>query len=227
MGLKQQQMGEGFRSSNTRRVLDCAARRSPGWWRVQAAFHICCLHMGNLTLPLSRRPPKNPIKSSASAQDDCLRLLQHFWASLLHAALFPVISSLLSCLPSASSRLTTFPPFLALSPFPTLLASLASYATPSWLQASNSNFIIYSRTSGLLTFSTSSCFLPPLASTPLILSLLHFFCPSPSRKWGQRVSLHCTTCVCVCVCVCGCVCEKKKKKGAWAIELEGQARENK
>lgn len=78
MGLKQQQMGEGFRSSSTRRVLDCAACWSPRWWRVQAAFHICCLHMGNLTLPLSRRPQKNPIISSASVQNDCLRLPQHF-----------------------------------------------------------------------------------------------------------------------------------------------------
>lgn len=44
-GWSKQQMGDGFASSNTRRVLDCAARWSLGWWRVQAPFpHLLFTH---------------------------------------------------------------------------------------------------------------------------------------------------------------------------------------
>lgn len=70
MGLKQQQMGQGFSGAATQdESLSVQLVGAQGGGGVcGAAFHICCLHMGKLTLPLSRRPTKNPIKSSASAQ---------------------------------------------------------------------------------------------------------------------------------------------------------------
>ena len=139
MGLKRQQMGEGFffrngsnGSSSTRRVLDCAARRSPGWWRVQAAFHICCLHMGNLTLPLSRRPPAEPNKIIGLLLEmTAFPVLQHFLSSSFFffqpSSLSSPLCSLVSPLPRLLP-LITFPSLLTLS---LSLPSLVSYSTTS------------------------------------------------------------------------------------------------
>lgn len=74
MGLKQTADGRRLREQSL--TVQLAGAWGGGVCR--RLFHICCLHMGNLTLPLRCRPPKNPIKSSASAQDDCLCLPKHF-----------------------------------------------------------------------------------------------------------------------------------------------------
>lgn len=127
MGPKQRQMGEGFASGGARRVLDCAAHWSLGWWRVRAPFHICCLHMGNLTLPLCCRPPKNPIKSSASAQDDCPCLLQAFLSLF-----FFFFLQLPSFLPSHLCSFVSAPPTLGSLP-PSLSHALSFPNTPCLL----------------------------------------------------------------------------------------------
>lgn len=67
MGLKEQQMGKDFSvvvaaAAAHGKSLTVQFAESPGWWHVQAAFHICCLHMGNLTLLFSRRALEGPNK---------------------------------------------------------------------------------------------------------------------------------------------------------------------
>lgn len=71
-GAKGTTDGQGFQ-----RVLDCAVCWSPGWEHVQAAFHICCLHMGNLTLLLSHGGIEGPKEMFSH----CSR-----WQTLLPAA---------------------------------------------------------------------------------------------------------------------------------------------
>lgn len=131
-GWSKQQMGDGFASSNTRRVLDCAARWSLGWWRVQAPFpHLLFTHgQPDPSPPLQAPEEPNKIISL------CSRWLplppKAFLSLFFFAALLAVISSLLFCLCTAYSWLLT--PFSSscsvISQHPLCLLCLHSMYSP-------------------------------------------------------------------------------------------------
>ena len=133
MGLEEQQMGEDFcvavaAAAANGRSLTVQFAESPGWWHVQAAFHICCLHMGNLTLLFSRRAREGPNKIISLRS----RRLPSLPAASPSCHPLSAVLSLLSPARVFDTCCHFFPfPFPMLSPIASPLVSLVSYAAMS------------------------------------------------------------------------------------------------
>lgn len=110
-GWSKQQMGDGFASSNTRRVLDCAARWSLGWWRVQAPFpHLLFTHgQPDPSPPLQAPEEPNKIISLCSRW---LPLPPKAFLSLFFFLLPSLLSSHLYSFVSAPPTRGSWPPSL-------------------------------------------------------------------------------------------------------------------
>lgn len=135
-------------------------------------------------------------------------------SELLFSPLPSSLSSpfLLTCLPclhlpsSFCLPIVSYPYHLFFFFFPNLASPCFLFHNE--LIPSSHSFIIYSRTTGWLTFSTSSCFLLPLASvlsSSYSLPLLAFFLPVYIQKIGPEsvIALYC---------LCAWLQKKKRKK---------------
>lgn len=134
MGLKEKQMGQAFRDESL--TVQLAEARGGGMCR--RLFTSAVYTWANWPFPF----PKGAIEGPNKIISLCSR-----WLPSLPPASFEPSSSLRSLHSSLS-----YTYYFLLPVLPLLSSPLFSYSTMSWFWRSKSNFIIYSRTTGWLTF---------------------------------------------------------------------------